>query len=112
MRTDVNACDCTLGFMCTVRESALKVDFGRKIPCCTGELELCQRHVGLMMLYQLSYVPSSSTFYCYSTFLLIFNFFFIRMLHLDRYTVSGVSFVRRVNCSFFPLLPAVKILTK
>ena len=29
-RTDVNACDCTRGCTDTVRESALKVDFGRK----------------------------------------------------------------------------------
>ena len=34
---DVDACDCTLGCTDTVRESALKVDSGRKIPCHTGE---------------------------------------------------------------------------
>ena len=33
------------------RESALKVDSGRKIPCHTGESNLCQRHGG-PMLYQ------------------------------------------------------------
>ena len=37
VRTDVNACDCTRGCTDTVRESALKVDSGRKIPCRTGE---------------------------------------------------------------------------
>ena len=36
MRTDVNACDCMQGCMGTVRESALKVDCGRKNPRCTG----------------------------------------------------------------------------
>ena len=30
VRTDINACDCTRGCTDTVRESALKVDFGRK----------------------------------------------------------------------------------
>ena len=40
----------------TLRESALKVDSGRKIPCRTGESNLRQRRVGLM-LYKLSYVP-------------------------------------------------------
>ena len=33
MRTDVTACYCTQGCADTVRESALKVDSGRKIPC-------------------------------------------------------------------------------
>ena len=32
MRRDINACDCTCRCMDTVRESALKVDSGRKIP--------------------------------------------------------------------------------
>ena len=32
VRTDVNACDCIRGCTDTVRESALKVDSGRKIP--------------------------------------------------------------------------------
>ena len=57
MRTDVNACDCTQGCMDTVRESALKVDSGRKIPCHTGELNLHRQCAGTM-LYQLGYIPS------------------------------------------------------
>ena len=40
MRTDVNACDCTQGCTDTERESALKVDSGKKIPFCTGESNL------------------------------------------------------------------------
>ena len=40
-----------------IRESALRVDCGRKIPCCTGESNLPQRRVGLT-LYQLSYIPT------------------------------------------------------
>ena len=52
--TDVNACGCTQGCMDTVRESALKVDSGRKIPCRIGESNLRQRRAG-PMLYQLSY---------------------------------------------------------
>ena len=32
VRTDANACDCTRGCTDTIRESALKVDSGRKIP--------------------------------------------------------------------------------
>ena len=35
--TDVNACNCRQGCMDTVRESALKADSGRKIPCHNGE---------------------------------------------------------------------------
>ena len=37
VHTDVNACDCTRGCTDTVRESALKVDSRRQIPCLTGE---------------------------------------------------------------------------
>ena len=40
-----------------VRESALKVDSGRKIPCRIGESHLSQRRDG-PMLYQLNYVPT------------------------------------------------------
>ena len=40
-----------------VRESALKLDFGRKIPCRTGESNLRQQLAG-PMLYQLSYIPT------------------------------------------------------
>ena len=39
-----------------VRESALKVDSGRKIPSRTGESNLCRQRAG-PMLYQLSYIP-------------------------------------------------------
>ena len=56
VRKDVNAYNCTQGRTDTVRESALKVGSGRKIPCCTGESNLCERHDG-PMLYQLSYIP-------------------------------------------------------
>ena len=40
VRTDAYACDRTLGCPDTVRESALKVDSRRKIPCLTGESNL------------------------------------------------------------------------
>ena len=46
MRTDVNARGGTLGHMDTIRESAQKVDSGRKIPCRTEEQNLRQRRVG------------------------------------------------------------------
>ena len=59
VRTDVNACDCAQGCTDTVRESALKVDAGRKIPCRTGESNLRRRRAG-PMLYQLSYIPTTS----------------------------------------------------
>ena len=42
--------------MDTVLESALKVDFGKKIPCHIGESNLRQRRAG-PVLYQLSYIP-------------------------------------------------------
>ena len=54
--TDVNACDYTRGCSDNVRESALKVDSGRKIPCRTGEWNLPQRRAG-PTLCQLSYIP-------------------------------------------------------
>ena len=57
VRTDGNACDCTRGCTDTVRESALKVDSGRKIFCRTGESNLRRQRAG-PMLYQLSYLPT------------------------------------------------------
>ena len=41
----------------TPKESALNVDSGKKIPCRTGESNLCQRRDG-PMLYKLSHIPS------------------------------------------------------
>ena len=37
------------GLWTHVRESALKVDSGRKIPCCTAESNLHQQHDGQML---------------------------------------------------------------
>ena len=62
VRTDVNAYDCTRGCTDTVRESALKVDSGRKIPCRTGKSNLRQRRDG-PTLYQLSYIPTPQRFF-------------------------------------------------
>ena len=42
----------------TLRESALKVDSGRKIPCRTWESNLRQRCRAGPMLYQRSYIPT------------------------------------------------------
>ena len=56
VHTDVNACDCTQGCTDTVRESALGVDSGRKISCCTGKLNM---RAG-PMCYQLSYITTLS----------------------------------------------------
>ena len=55
---DVNACDCTWGCTDTVRESALKVDSGRKISCRTGKSNLREQRAG-PTLYQLSYIPAN-----------------------------------------------------
>ena len=57
MRSDVNACDCSRGCTDTVRESALIVDSGRKIPCRTGESNQRWQRAG-PMLYQLGYIPT------------------------------------------------------
>ena len=57
MRSYVNACECTRGCTDSVRESALKVDSGRKIPCRTGESNLRRQFDG-PMLYQLIYLPT------------------------------------------------------
>ena len=45
VRTDVDACDCTRECTDTARQSALKVDSGRKTSCRTGESNLCQRRI-------------------------------------------------------------------
>ena len=58
-RIDVNACDYAGGCTDTVRESALKVDSGRKIPCRTRESNLSAAcWCAGPMLYQLSYIPT------------------------------------------------------
>ena len=57
VRTDVNACDCTLGCTDTAKKSALKIDSGRKIPYRTGESNLRERRAG-PVLCQLSYIPT------------------------------------------------------
>ena len=57
VRRDVNACDCTPRCTDTVRESALKVDSRRKIPCHTEESNLPSAACPGPMLYQLSYIP-------------------------------------------------------
>ena len=67
MRTDVSACNCTRGCTDTKRESALKVDSGKKIPCHTRESNLHQPHDSLM-LYQLHYIPS----HCFDSMCLYF----------------------------------------
>ena len=41
----------------TIRESALKVDSGRKIPCLTGESYQCQQCAS-PLLSQLNYIPT------------------------------------------------------
>ena len=47
VRTDVKVCDCTRGAVrLPVKESALKVDFGNKTPCRTGESNLHQHRDG------------------------------------------------------------------
>ena len=43
-----------------VKESALKVDSGRKIPCRTGESNLRQRRAELMLQQMMSYIPTHS----------------------------------------------------
>ena len=47
----------------TVKESALKVDSGRKIPCRTGESNQRRRRAG-PTLYQLSYIPTHTLRVC------------------------------------------------
>ena len=63
VRIDVNACGCTRGCTDSERESVLKVDSGRKIPCRTEESNLHRRCAG-PMLYQLSYIPTPSNDKC------------------------------------------------
>ena len=55
--TDVNACGCTQGCTNAIRESALKVDFGRKKTLPTRELNL-PLWCASLTLYYLSYIPT------------------------------------------------------
>ena len=57
MHTGVNVSDCTGGCTDYIREPALKVDSGRKIPCRTGESNLNEWPANLT-LYHLSYLPA------------------------------------------------------
>ena len=57
VHTDVNVYDYTRRCTGTVKESALKVDSGRKNPSRTGESNLPQRCAG-PTFYQLSYIPT------------------------------------------------------
>ena len=63
VRIDVNAYDCTRGCTDTGRESALKVDSGRKLPrrAGAGKSNLRQRRAS-PMLYQLKDVPFTFSF--------------------------------------------------
>ena len=61
MCTDVNACNCTWGCTDTVRESALTVDYRRKICSHARESNLRWRSAS-PMLNQLSYIPTLSVF--------------------------------------------------
>ena len=54
VRTDVNACDFTWGCTDSERESALKVNSRKKIPCHTAE----SNGVTVRCSNQLSYIPS------------------------------------------------------
>ena len=64
VRTDVNAFDCTRECANTVKESALKVDSGRKIPCRTRESNLRRRRADPMLrpteLHPISYRDTTS----------------------------------------------------
>ena len=60
VRTGVIVCDCTRGCTDTVREFALKLYFGGKIPFRTGESNLRKRRVS--PLYKLSQIPALLTF--------------------------------------------------
>ena len=57
VQLDVNACDCIQGSTDTARESALKVNSGRKIPCRPGESNLCQRRASPMLYHLIKSHP-------------------------------------------------------
>ena len=63
LRSDVNVRDCKRGCRDTVKDSALKSDSGRNIPCRIGESSLRRRRAG-PMLFQLSYIPISKPLTC------------------------------------------------
>ena len=73
VRTDVNACDCTRACTDTGRESALKVDSGKKNPCRTWESNQCQRRTGPMLWpTELHPIPSGHS-YSFDFFFFFFN---------------------------------------
>ena len=57
MLTDINACDCTWECTDTIRESAVKVEFRRKIPLRTGQSNLRKRR-DCPTLYRVNYIPT------------------------------------------------------
>ena len=71
-----------------VRESALKIDSERKIPCRTGESNLRQRRARLM-LYQLSYIPTPSSKNCLWVFVWIAITYRIGKKNLLRFETSA-----------------------
>ena len=85
------------GSMNTMREHALKVDSGRKIPCLTEESNLRRRRAG-STLYQLSYIPiphctymRDSTYNCVITVLTLLysSHYFLTTLPLSTFAVSS-----------------------
>ena len=65
VHTGVNACNCTQGYKDTVRESALKVDSGRKSLAALGN-RICVSSVTVHCSNQLSYIQSPMVGACSS----------------------------------------------
>ena len=84
--TDVDVWDCTRGCMDTARDSALAVDSGRKIPCCTKDLN--PHHYWAWRFNQTLYQLSVS---CPCTCLCLFLFFLLTLLLPQKESVDKYS---------------------
>ena len=95
----VDSCDAHGGCMDTVGQSALEVDSGRKIPCCTGDSNPHQYCAWLfsLTLYQLSYSHTPPFFFMCRLCLVVYakevQYFFASNLNSQRHSHAGWLFI-------------------
>ena len=80
---------------CTVivKVSALKVDYGRKLPNCTGESNLLQQ-CARQTLYQLGYIPIPSSFFFLSSQHLHDHKMNARLLKLIQMSIQILTYIK------------------
>ena len=86
----------------TIREPALKVDSGRKIPYHTGELNLHQRHAR-PTLHQLSYIPVARRVGCMGFISFLYQYILLPHVlpihcHMLSYALSPFTCLLVTHC--------------